>query len=45
MQRIDECVLGALQIIEIVALNGLIQERKPEQQDKAKNQPDLRVLG
>ena len=32
MQRIDLRVFGAVEIVRIVALNGLVQKRKTEQQ-------------
>ena len=34
MERINTGVLGALQIIEIVSLNCLVQERQPEGQNQ-----------
>ena len=34
MQRIDLRVLGAVEIINVVALNGLIEERQPQRQDQ-----------
>ena len=41
MQRIDLRVFGALQVIKVVALDGLVEERKAEQEYKAQNNADL----
>ena len=37
MQRIQLRVLGARQIIDVVALNRLIQERQPDRQNRKDN--------
>src|SRR5690242_10138845 len=42
MQRIDLRVLGSGQIVDVIALNGLIEKRKPDQQD---NRDDDREPG
>ena len=37
MGRIDLGVLGAGEVVDIVALDGLVQERRPQQQDHGQN--------
>ena len=37
MERIDLRMLSAVEIVDIVALNGLIKKRQPQDQDEQRN--------
>ena len=41
MERVDLRVLSAVKIVDIVALNGLIEERKPEGQNEKYNDDEF----